>query len=334
MQPFYTKTVAWGTSASELLSRARYSATAAGSRLPYGLVRAPTVAAALALAALAPSVARADDAANLEQGINAYEKESYGECTKRFREMLTPASERSLKDPSLRKRARMYLSACLFADARGVEAEKQMEQLILDDPSFFPDRAAFPVPVLDKFAEVRGRMSEEIKRLEQERLVREEEERRQHELQRRREQARQELVERMAKEELRVKESSRYLATIPFGVGQLQNGQRTLGFVLLGVEATFAAASAVTYFAKESIERNYVPGTSDKPRTEEARDRLVLYNRLSFGAFAAVALGGVVHAHVTYVPERRELRERKIPEPVIVPTVSRGGVGIGVVGAF
>lgn len=290
--------------------------------------------AALGLAWLTPTTARADDAANLERGINAYEKENYGECVKRFREMLTPSSETSLRDAAFKKRARMYFSACLFADKRTVEAEKQMEQLILDDPNFYPDRAAFPVPVLDKFAEVRGRMNEEIKRLEAERLLREEQERKEREAQRRREQARQELVERMAKEEFRVKENSRYLASIPFGVGQFQNGQRTLGFVLLGTEATLAAASAITYFAKESIERNYVPGTSDKPRTEEQRDRLVLYNRIAFGAFAAVAVGGVVHAHLTYVPERKEIRERKIPEPVILPTVSRDGLGLGLSGSF
>lgn len=287
-------------------------------------------------ACLAARTASADDAATLEAGINSYETENYPQCIERFRAMLTPGSTTALREGALKQRARMYYAACLIAQKRDQDADEQMRQLILDDPRFYPDRAAFPGKVLDRFADARGKMKEEIDRLERERIAAEEAERKRRDEERAREAARIALLERMAKEEFRVRRNSRWLAAIPLGVGQFQNEQRALGWTFLGAGVVFAGISAATYFAKESIEANYVSGTSDVDQTRKQRDQLVFYNRLSFGAFAATAIGGILHAQLTFVPEITEIRERKIPEPTITPVVSgaRDGGTIGVAGRF
>jgi hypothetical protein len=122
-------------------------------------------------------------------------------------------------------------------------------------------------------------------------------------------------IEQMAREQIFTRKNSRTVALIPFGVGQFQNQQRTLGWTLLGAQAAFAATSMVTYFLKENIERQF-SASVDEREARRLRDLAVQANYLSFGAMVVTMLGGVIHAQVTFVPEFRELRERPLPPPV------------------
>ncbi|MCC6644553.1 MAG: hypothetical protein IT374_03150 [Polyangiaceae bacterium] len=292
----------------------------------------PALLVVLAVASVSAR-ARADEVSDFEEAVNAYDRDEHALCVLRFTDFL---ARKDVREARLVKRSRMYLAACLLAQDKATEAAKAMESLVLDDPNFRPDPAAFSRRVLDQFARVRARMTAEIERIERERLAKEEAERKRKEEERRREALRLATLERLAREEYLVKRNSRVFATVPFGVGQLQNGQRSLGLVFMGAEAAFATASVVTYFAKESIEANYVSGTSDRAATIEQRDRLVLLNRLAFGAFVATAVGGVVHAHLTFVPEVREVRPRPLPELSVVPEAALlpGGVALGARGSF
>ena len=81
-----------------------------------------------------------------------------------------------------------------------------------------------------------------------------------------------------------------------------------------------------------------------------ARARDAYYAGDIFAAgFAATAIAGIVHAQLTFVPERVEVRQRPLPPvsrltltPLVVPLVSRGGAGdtegrgviLGVGGSF
>lgn len=292
----------------------------------------PALLVAVCCASVAPRAA-ADEVSDFEEAVNAYDRDEHALCVRRFTDFL---DRKDVREPRLVKRSRMYLAACLLAQSKEADAEKAMESLVLDDPNFRPDPAAFSRRVLDQFARVRARMAAEIERIERERLAKEDAERKRKEEERRREAQRLAMLERLAREEYMVKRNSRVFATVPFGVGQLQNGQRSLGFVFMGAEAAFATASVVTYFAKESIEANYVSGTSDRQATIDQRDRLVLLNRLAFGAFVATAIGGVVHAHLTFVPEVREVKSRPLPDLTVVPEASMlpGGAVLGARGAF
>jgi hypothetical protein len=296
----------------------------------------PALATTLAFV-LATGTATADDLTTFERGVNSYEGERYKECIDRFSEMLRGGAPTELKDKTLQLRARMYLATCLFADKREPDAEKQMEKVVVDDPRFFPDRAAFPAKIIDRFTDVRGRMREEIDRLERERLAKEEEERREREEAKRREAARLVMLERLAREELFIRQNSRWVALAPFGVGQFQNNQRTIAWSLLGTEVALAGASIASFVVKEGIEANYQQGVSDRKAATDKRDTWVTINHVSFAAFAAVALGGIVHAQLTFVPEVREIRERKLPRELFVTggvTALPGGGAAAVMGRF
>ena len=280
--------------------------------------------------------ARADDGSLLEAGITSYEAENYEQCIERFGKMLTPGSGSELSAGPLRSRARMYYAACLLAKKQDDAADRQMEQLVRDDTRFRPDRAAFPLRVLDRFNEVLGRMKAEIERIERERLAAEEEARRRREDVRRREDARTAEIERMAREETIIRQSSRWIAMVPFGVGQFQNGQRTLGWALLGTQAALALTSAGAYLVEYQIVRDYKQGVTVRDDAVRKQDQAVLVNRLAFGALFGVAAAGVLHAQVTFVPQTTDKRERALPPPIVTPTaaVLPGGATLGVAGTF
>ena len=287
-------------------------------------------------AAFQAGSARADDASQLEGGITSYEAENYEQCIERFGNMLAPGGGGEISPGPLRSRARMYYAACLLAKKQDDAADRQMEQLVRDDTRFRPDRAAFPLRVLDRFNEVLGRMKAEIERIERERLAAEEAERRRREEIRRREGARTAEIERMAREETIIRQNSRWTAVVPFGVGQFQNGQRALGWALLGTEAALALASAGAYLVEYQIVRDYKQGVTVRDDAVRKQDQAVLVNRLAFGALLAVAAAGVVHAELTFVPQLKDKRERALPPPIVSPTAELlpGGAALGVGGTF
>ena len=127
------------------------------------------------------------------------------------------------------------------------------------------------------------------------------------------------VIEQMAREDVTVRRNSRLVALVPFGVGQFQNGQRVLGWTLFGTEVAFATASVVTFFLKQNIEQQFSPSVN-RSEAQRLRNLAAQANWVTFGLFAATALGGVAHAQVTFVPEFREVRERALPAPVSMPT--------------
>ena len=289
--------------------------------------RWPTAPAALvagcASALWAPPARAADRA--VEQGVIAYETGRFAECVQKFQGVLQPGSPDAPTTQESRSRARMYLATCLATLKREAEADAVLETLVREDYRFSPDRAAFPVTVIGRFLDTQLRLAPEVEakvRADQEREARlrylqEERERIVRE--------RQQINAQMARGRVTGRRSSRLVALVPFGVGQFQNGQRTLGWTLLGTEAALAAASAVTFFLKDNIERQFSSGV-DRTEALRLRDLAVQANYVTFGLFAATALGGVAHAQLTFVPEFREVRERPLPPPVSVPT---GGVSTG-----
>lgn len=293
------------------------------------------VVAVVALAATG-SARAADGAAMLEAGVTAYEAENFDLCIERFHDMVVPGAKNELVAGPLRVRGRMYYAACLLAKKQDSAADQQMEQLIREDPRFRPDRAAFPLRVLDRFNEVLGRMKAEIERIERERLAAEEAERKRREELRRREDERRAEIERMAAQETVMRQNSRWVAMVPFGAGQFQNQQTGLGWALLGGQAALALTSAVAYLFEYQIVRDYRQGVTVREDAVRKQDQAVLVNRIAFGALLGVAAGGVLHAQLTFVPEVREMRERPLPPPVVMPTAEMlpGGALLGVTGRF
>lgn len=296
-------------------------------------VRLATAAGAVCAVACCAGRARADDLGQLEAGITAYETNRFDECIARFAAMLTPGAPTELTERENRNRARFHHAACLAAKKQLAAADEQLRAIVRDDADYQPNQAAFPSSLVARFKQLRGEFQAEIDKQTAARLAREASEREARERRERAEQERLAQLEKLAGQREIVTRSSRVLALVPFGVGQFQNRQASLGWFLLGAQATLGAASVVSYVVKASIDREYLPSVSDP---EAARDRsavATLVNRLSFGGFAAVAVVGVVHAQLTFVPEYRATVPRPVPPPVVGGLVP-GGAVVGWQGAF
>lgn len=280
------------------------------------------LAAALAVLLASPR-ARADDQSDVSKARAAYEAKNYEDAERRLRAMLDPDTG-TLRDPNLRTQARMYWGATLLALKRAPEASAVFETLLLDDPSFEPDPLSFPGEVIDAFIDTRKRIIDKINaakieqaRLAAERKAREEEERR-------RAAERLRLLEKLATEQKVTERHSRWVAAIPFGVGQFQNGQKALGFAFLGSEALFLAAGAITIpFYRDQRGNGFdAYSQGDNQRATAYFDRannLRIANFALFGAFAFTAIVGILHAELTFVPDVVETKKRPLPTVGITP---------------
>jgi hypothetical protein len=165
-----------------------------------------------------------------------------------------------------------------------------------------------------------------------------------------RERSRTLALEKLAQQESVVLKNRRVLAFVPFGVGQLQNRQETLGYTLMVSEALLGMLSitAVAVQTRFAVQAAQGPEGRTFPDLNATQATWGTVRDVSFWAFAALAVGGVVHANIEYVPEFKETRTRPLPkelqappQPVskpahvsYVPYFDQHGGGLSVLGSF
>jgi TM2 domain-containing membrane protein YozV len=257
--------------------------------------------------------------------------------------MLDPKNG-TLHDAAMVTQARMYLAAVLFAKGEQEQAATVLERLLLDDKEQFePDPLSFPTDVIDFFIDTRARLRDKLNAQAQERAKREAERRAREEEQKKREAARLALLERLATEEKVTSVHSRWIALVPFGAGQFQNGKPGLGWALLATESAFLLGTVVTIpiylIDLQNRSDAYRAGQNFQANEYIDRANVVRTVNLAFiGAFALTAAAGVVQAQLEYVPSVVDLRTRPIPAvswtltPVLTP--ERGGASVGIGGRF
>jgi hypothetical protein len=277
---------------------------------------------------LTAASARADDATELERAKSSYDAGRYAEGVERFREILNPASPNALREPTAIERARAYHAACLIALGRTEEADAEIEKIIRNNPVYSPDPVAFPGKVVDRFIEIKSRFKGEIEaafraRAAAEAAAKAKIERQQREYI--------ESLQQLARNETVVVRNSRWLAMLPFGVGQFQNGHEALGYTFLIAESALAVASVTTYVIHQRLWEQYAssnPGTVDFDKFMSELGTAYNVNIYTTGALALVALTGIVHAQATFVPEVRESRVRPQPLPPPPPSLMpKAGAG-------
>jgi tetratricopeptide (TPR) repeat protein len=293
--------------------------------------KTPAVVAVIALL-LCGGMARADDATELERAKTSYDAGRYAEGADRFREMLNQDSPNALHSANAIERARAYYAACLIALGRTDEANEQFEKLLRSDPRYRLDPVVFPGEVINRFIDVKARLSSEIEaadRVRTEARAKAEREQR----------AYISNLQRLASQESVVVQHSRWVAAVPFGVGQFQNGQEGLGFAFLIGEAILAGTSItagvihmqlIADYSRAPTSVNYDDFVSRKNATLD----LSIY---SSAALAVIALGGIIQAEATFVPQVREIRTRPIPQPPrVLPAVglAPSGFTLGLEGRF
>jgi hypothetical protein len=284
----------------------------------------------IAIALLFAPISRADDSQDLETGRKLFENAEWRKAIDFF-EMAIDGEHPTLKDPTLIPKARMYWGASAFNLGQKDDADKQFETILREDPKFEPDAIVFSAGVLDEFHIVQDRIvrgdvrSQEIARLQTElRVVQVAKKRQDEELK---------TLIPMAREEWVIEKRSRVLASLPFGVGQFQNGETALGIVFLSTEAVALVAATVSYVDRELfISAKGIPADVSRAATAA---RIV--NWISAGTFIGVAIGGIIQAHIAFVPETKVKRNRPLPdsiafEPFVAPV--QEGCVLGLAGTF
>jgi hypothetical protein len=293
-----------------------------------------TIAAAIAAIVLAASpVARADPASDLEKAHNAYVARQYDEAESRLRALLDPKTG-TLSDPDSVADARMYLAAVLIAEKKPADANAVFERLLTDKPDYQPDALRVTLEAVDAFTDAKTRMRDTLAAIQAEKVRKAQDEKARADAERQRQALRLAMLEKLAASEVIVERNSRLVALMPFGAGQLQNGQTALGWTLLVGEGLLVGGSAVGAIitaydvAQTSSSTDYPVRDTYNQRAQTAA---IVGDALA-GGFVAVALAGIVHAQLTFVPERVTTKVREIPAVSIVPVV--GPTGIGLIGRF
>ncbi len=273
-------------------------------------------------AAVAPNPT--GEQAEFDKARNAYKAKEYEEADSRFFSMLDPKTG-ILRDPGLIKEARMYWAATLIAEQRESDAEEQFRIILREEPNYEPDPIAFPLSVVNAFIDARAKYHEELDKAKQEEYRRLKENRAKTEAARQREAERIKTLERLSREVEVTEKHSRWIALLPFGIGQFQNGQRKAGWFFLVSESLFAATGIATiplYVTDlaDAHDASSSFSTYDEASAYTDRANAVRYVNLSaYGALAVTAIIGAIQAEVAYVPDLVTTKPRAIPAVVTPP---------------
>lgn len=268
---------------------------------------------------LAAEPAHADARADLEKARAAFLARNWIDAEERLRVLLD--EKNGLKERSLISQARMYLGASLLAQGKKDDAKETFEKLVLDDPTFEPDPLSFPSDAINTFIDVRSSLLEQIRNAQQAAARRAAEKKALEEAEREKQRVWLEKVKAQAAEEKITVRHNRVVASLPFGAGQFQNGQPVLGWIFLGAEVAAVAGTAVTYGmylharSRENEELRRPGGDVNQlvPQYHQLAEDVRIANLGFAGAFLAIAVTGIVQAHIAYVPESPEKKKRELP---------------------
>jgi hypothetical protein len=268
---------------------------------------------------LAGAPAHADGRAELEKARASFLARNWTDAEERLRVLLDPRT--GLKERTLISQARMYLGASLLSQHKKDEAKEVFEKLVLDDPTFDPDPLSFPGEAINTFIDVRSSLLEQIKSAQQTAARLAAEKRAREDAEREAQRAWLEKVKAQASEEKITDRHYRVVASIPFGVGQFQNGQPALGWIFLGTQVAAVAGTVATYFMygyarsreNEELRRPDYDLYQLAPQYHRRAEDLRVVNLGFAGAFLAIAAVGIAQAHLAYVPEVREKKKRELP---------------------
>jgi hypothetical protein len=249
--------------------------------------------------------------------------------------------------PRSREQARVYRAACLIAKGDVAAADEQFRLAIRENPQMaVPNAIVFPQAVFERFIIVRTTLLEEIRKADEERARRAEvqaaEARRRAEA----ELQRVAQLERLAAQETIIVKNQRWIASVPFGVGQFQNRDTGLGVIFL-VSELIAAGTAITATSIELSLHSQAgggEGLTDESQVDQLNDNLdaAHYTGLiASGVFLLTAVGGIVEANLSFVPEfrdgvRRRTPSAEAPKPSVTPVLGAlpGAAHVGIFGRF
>jgi len=268
------------------------------------------------MAAFALPVA-ADELSDFESARRNYERQNYSKAARGLESLVGGAVPRA-SNSVVRLEARKYLGATYLFLGKNEAAREQFRLLLEEDVDYDIDPVAFPEAVVQTFQEVKKEVSAEQARKDALEAARRQRERSDEVEELIRQQQRIQTLEELAAVETVEKVNSRWIAALPFGIGQFQNEDRALGIMFAVTESAFLVASIATFIGHNSL-RDENPAPSEIERAQRVERALRIGNWVSVGAFLSFAVAGVVEAEVRFKPVIRTTRKRELPEDLESP---------------
>jgi hypothetical protein len=271
--------------------------------------------------------------ATLDQGRVAYERGDYRLAIDTIHPLLYPSIALGSEDAVVE--AHRLLALSYFFEKKEPEAEQEVASLLTLRPNYEPDPIVDPPLAVRFFEGVRHRQDERLRDVRQ---------RQAEEDARSRKEAERKKAETHAKAERvyverTVETHSRFIAMIPFGVGQIQNHQLKKGIFFATSEIVFGTLSAAMLL---TIFERY-PGGHFPYGSDTVTPQALIGTQLAAGAvFWGLVAWGIIDAQVKLVP-RQVVNTHEIQPPtaktkkqsfLFSPLVSPGFYGLGAHGVF
>jgi hypothetical protein len=291
-----------------------------------------------------------DTSAALDRARSFYQIGSYDQCAEAYAQLL-PDDQPPTPRAAALEQARTTYAACLLALGKREAADRQLRAAMKQNPLMAsPDPIVFPAQVRDLFFQVKSDFLEEVQRAQDEQLrearLQEEAKARRALLERQRVQA----LERLARQETLIHRNQRWIAALPFGVGQFQNGQNVLGALFLTTEGALLAAT-IGGAAWQLRIHSDAKGGRDVQDPDAINGTLTLAHNVELWAgagFFLLAGIGILEAQLNFSEEvSLGTRERVLAPPRVapkrplspttpVPSVApvQGGAVLGLTGHF
>jgi hypothetical protein len=293
-------------------------------------VRALAVVLALAICTESPASPSLNPRAALEEGKLAYQRSDFAHVEKTIAPILYPTPE---LDGEALIEGRRLLGLAYFFEKKEDKAKQEFVLILQKRPDYELDPVVEPVKAVAFFNKVRTEQAELL--AASRKRQQEEDEKARIDAERKR------IADRAKAERVYVEKQvirrSRLVAMLPFGIGQVQNGQRGKAIAFGVSEAVLGGLSLATWISIREV----FPGFKVDATQERLKDTLVGLQIGAGVAFWAVVIWGIIDAQVKLVPETVILRDLdKKPQKkastklLIAPMVAPGLYGLGVGGTF
>jgi hypothetical protein len=279
-----------------------------------GLIVGPVWAQAQEASGSAARARALGDSAELDRVVEFYFSGQYDKCTDALSPLLEPGKVNAFTDPAVIERGRLYLATCALLSSHAEQAKSELRRALEANPLMTPpDSLTFPPPVLALFWEVREEVQALISKEEQEqvaRLLRENAEAQARALERDR---REQRLRTLASEQPVIAQNSRVIAWLPYGAGQYQNGDTTLGHVFLISESLFTVGAVVS---ASVLLTDYAGsrGVIDESNHSQFQASYTVMTISTIALATSVALG-ILEANLSFQSERQlGVRKRELPK--------------------
>jgi hypothetical protein len=266
-----------------------------------------TVASLVVLAAPAP--AAAGDIEDFQRARDAYDAHDWPRSVLLF-EALVGTDPPTMRTPLLVLESRKLLAASYVFVGRLDAARAQLERLLVAEPTYELDDTQFAIEFVELFHSVQAQVEQERERAAERAQAAAA-------LEAERERARA-LIE-FAESEVEVEiESSRWLALVPFGAGQFQNGQDDIGWMFMVIESVAVIGAFVSLFVEQDVQAqlNRAELLHDDHLRSQANDimrAMQIMNWTSAGLFGVFAVAGIIQAELDFQPARVVRTHREVP---------------------